>query len=176
MKVHFTGKIDKLTPPLQKKLDARFAKLGKLLDGQSEKEAHVILNAERHLKKAEITVNYAGHVMAGLATDSESFTALVKALDKLEKQLHKQSELKRESRKDGQSIKNTAPVEVSVPEPRAPRIFRVKLKNGRKPMSVEEAVLEIGAGKDYFVYRDDTTDRVSVLLRRRDGDFDLVEP
>jgi putative sigma-54 modulation protein len=29
--------------------------------------------------------------------------------------------------------------------------------------------------RDYLVYRDSETDRVSVLLRRRDGHFDLVE-
>jgi putative sigma-54 modulation protein len=28
---------------------------------------------------------------------------------------------------------------------------------------------------DYVVYRDAETDRVSVLVRRRDGHFDLVE-
>jgi hypothetical protein len=29
--------------------------------------------------------------------------------------------------------------------------------------------------RDYMVYRDAGTDRVSVLVRRRDGHFDLVE-
>jgi len=173
MKVHFTGKIETLTATLQKKLDARFVKLGKLLDGQSEKEAHVILNSERHVKKAEVTVNYHGHVMAGQGSHGDSFTALIQALDKLEKQMHKQAELKRESRRDGKTIKTTAPVEPETPEAKLPRIFRVK--NGRKPMSIEEAMLEISAKKDYIVFRDDTTDRMSVLLRRRDGNFDLVE-
>jgi hypothetical protein len=30
-------------------------------------------------------------------------------------------------------------------------------------------------GRDYIVYRDAGTDRVNVLVRRRDGHFDLVE-
>jgi hypothetical protein len=29
--------------------------------------------------------------------------------------------------------------------------------------------------RDYLVYRDAKSDRVSVLVRRRDGNFDLVE-
>jgi hypothetical protein len=29
--------------------------------------------------------------------------------------------------------------------------------------------------RDYVVFRDAKTDRVSVLLRRRDGHFDIVE-
>ena len=50
-----------------------------------------------------------------------------------------------------------------------------KLAQKRKPMTVEEAVMEMDKTKDYLVYWDAQTDRVSVLLRRRDGHFDLVE-
>jgi putative sigma-54 modulation protein len=42
-------------------------------------------------------------------------------------------------------------------------------------MTLEEALLEMDPGRDYLVYRDAETDRVTVLLRRRDGNFDLVE-
>ena len=55
------------------------------------------------------------------------------------------------------------------------RSIKVKPAQKRKPMTVEEAVLEMDKTRDYLVYRDAQTDRVSVLLRRRDGHFDLVE-
>ncbi len=42
-------------------------------------------------------------------------------------------------------------------------------------MTLEEALLEMEKKRDYLVYRDADTDRVSVLVRRPDGDFDLVE-
>ena len=42
-------------------------------------------------------------------------------------------------------------------------------------MTLDEALIEIEKGRDYLVYRDAETDRLSVLLRRRDGHFDLVE-
>jgi putative sigma-54 modulation protein len=42
-------------------------------------------------------------------------------------------------------------------------------------MTVEEALLEIDQDRDYLVYRDAQSDRVAVLLRRRDGNFDLIE-
>jgi hypothetical protein len=42
-------------------------------------------------------------------------------------------------------------------------------------MILEEALLEIEADRDYVVYRDAETNRVSVLLRRRDGNFELIE-
>jgi hypothetical protein len=42
-------------------------------------------------------------------------------------------------------------------------------------MTLEEAMLEMDVRSDYLVYRDAATDRVKVLVRRRDGQFDLVE-
>ena len=42
-------------------------------------------------------------------------------------------------------------------------------------MTLEEAMLEMDKDRDYLVYRDAETDRANVLVRRRDGHFDLVE-
>jgi hypothetical protein len=42
-------------------------------------------------------------------------------------------------------------------------------------MTLDEAVLEMDAARDYLVYRDTERDGLSVLVRRRDGHFDLIE-
>ncbi len=55
------------------------------------------------------------------------------------------------------------------------RVHRVKPHLRRKPMTLDEAMLEMDGRRDYLVYRDAETDRVKVLVRRRDGQFDLVE-
>ena len=47
MKVTYKGKLDALIPVQRKKLDAKLAKLGKLVDGKEEREAHVVLTSER---------------------------------------------------------------------------------------------------------------------------------
>jgi putative sigma-54 modulation protein len=54
------------------------------------------------------------------------------------------------------------------------RIYHVNQQK-RKPMTLDEAVIQMDNKRDYLVYRDAQTDRVSVLVRRRDGHFDLVE-
>jgi ribosome-associated translation inhibitor RaiA len=48
MKITYTGRQVELQPAELKRLEARFAKIGKLLDGKRESEAHVILSLERH--------------------------------------------------------------------------------------------------------------------------------
>jgi len=179
MKITYTGRQVELAPAQLKKLEARFAKVGKLLDGRKECEAHVILSLERHLHHAEVTINYYHHQLVGIASNSDLFTAIHSAIEKLEKQAVKTRtkwrDTKRTPRKTGEE---EAPAAVAEPEMNGEsegRVYRVNHHQKRKPMTLDEALLEMDKNRDYLVYRDAATDRVSVLLRRRDGNFDLVE-
>ena len=86
MKITYTGRQVELAPAQLKKLEARFAKVGKLLDGRKECEAHVILSLERRIHHAEATINYHHHQLVGIASDTDLFTAIHSAIEKLEKQ------------------------------------------------------------------------------------------
>jgi len=46
-----------------------------------------------------------------------------------------------------------------------------------KPMTAEEAALDLSDSNDHFVvFRDAETNRVGVLYKRQDGNFGLIEP
>lgn len=182
MKIAYTGRQVELAPAQLKKLEARFAKIGKLLDGRRECEAHIILSVERHLQQAEATVNYYGHQLVGVGSNTDLFTAIHSAAEKLEKQAVKARTKWRDTKRTPKAAA-TAPSEVeeaeveeaeSEPEPKR-LVYRVNHLSKRKPMTLEEALLEMEKQRDYLVYRDAETDRVSVLVRRRDGHFDLVQ-
>jgi putative sigma-54 modulation protein len=189
MKITYTGRQIELAPAQLKKVQARFAKIGKLLDGRKESEAHVVLSLERHLHHAEVTVNYHGNAMVGLGSNVDLFAAISDASEKLEKQAVKVTtkwrDTKRKPRAAAQSEPEPEPAEAEAhaetgsgaePEPESTRqIYRVNHHQKRKPMTLEEALLVMEKGRDYLVYRDAETDKVAVLVRRRDGDFDLVE-
>ncbi|MGO9009483.1 MAG: ribosome hibernation-promoting factor, HPF/YfiA family [Bryobacteraceae bacterium] len=181
MKITYTGRQVELAPAELKKLEARFAKIGKLLDGKRESEAHVILSLERHLHEAEATVNYYGHQLAGAGSSTDLFTAIHSAAEKLEKQAVKARTKWRDNKRTPHKGASEAETEAAQPEPEgeteaAPeqRVYHVNHHKKRKPMTLEEALLEMD-NREYVVYRDAETDRVSVLVRRRDGNFDLIE-
>jgi putative sigma-54 modulation protein len=183
MKITFTGRQVELAPAQQKKLEARFAKIGKLLDGRRESEAHVILSLERHLHQAEVTVNYYDHQLAGLGSSADLFTAIHSAAEKLEKQAVKARTKFRDNKRTPR--KETAPEaaagapgaepETEPDSEAASLVYQVEHHKKRKPMTLDEAMLQMTDRRDYLVYRDSETDRVSVLVRRRDGHFDLIE-
>ena len=185
MKVTYTGRHTQFTPQQEKKLEAKFSKFAKLLDrSQGEREAHVIITAERHLQHAEITVQFHDHPLVGIAASADEFTAILSAAGKLEKQVLKLRAKWRDTKRGPkQEWAEEAPLEASAPAATGiggdlgpeKRIFRVNRHANQKPMTLEEALLAMEGDRDYLVYRDAETDRVSVLLRRRDGHFDLVE-
>jgi putative sigma-54 modulation protein len=179
MKITYTGRQVELAPAQLKKLETRFVKIGKLLDGKRESEAHVILSLERHLHHAEVTVNYFNHQLVGLGSNSDLFNAIHAAAEKLEKQcvkaVTKWRDAKRTPRKGAPEVE-TEPAAPNGARPEAERrVYRVNHHQKRKPMTLDEALLEMDSSLDYLVYRDSETDRVSMLVRRRDGHFDLVE-
>jgi ribosome hibernation promoting factor len=177
MKITYTGRQVELAPAHLKKLEARFVKIGKLLDGRRECEAHVILSLERHLHHAEATINYYGHQLVGLGSSGDLFTAIHSAAEKLEKQCVKARtkwrDAKRTPHKAAPEVETERPAPAEAESER--QVYRVNHHQKRKPMTLDEAILEMDASRDYLVYRDAETDRVSVLVRRRDGNFDLVE-
>jgi len=187
MKITYTGRQVELAPAELKKLEARFAKIGVLLDGKKECEVHVVLSLERHLHHAEATTHYFGHQLAGLGSDNDLFTAIHAAAEKLEKQALKARtkwrDTKRTPHKEASEAETEQPAEAEVESEAEPssngalenRIHRVNHHQSRKPMTMEEAVLHLDKSRDYLVYRDTETDRIAVLIRRRDGDFDLIQ-
>ncbi len=183
MKVTYKGKLDSLLDVQRKKLDAKLDRLAKVVDGREEREAHFVLTSERHTHNAELTVSVRDHVMVGAGSSSDLLSAMTTAIDKLEKQVRKlRAKFRDTHRGPDQSLRAKPVVEVEAapedvaeePEPSG-QIFRVNHRANQKPLTLEEALLEIEDGRNYLVYRDADSDRLSVLLRRRDGNFDLVE-
>lgn len=198
MNVTFTGKQGELPANLQRKLDSRLAKLSKLFDRNgAEKGVHVAVSQERHLTKAEFTANFYDHSIVGLGSGPDYFAAVCEALDRAEKQALKVRAKFRDTKKGSKEQRvaalsvpaaapapskvkakpatNGKPAKVVAPaKSGAVRVNRIDHHEKQKPMTLEEAMIEIGT-RDYMVYRDADRDCVSVLMRRKDGSFDLVE-
>jgi putative sigma-54 modulation protein len=194
MKISYTGNLEAVAARSRTKLEAKLQKLSKMLERRGEKEAHIVITKERFLHKVEITINAKGHSMVGIGADADASVAALAAFDKLEKQVLKLGarwrDTKRTRDKEADGAKASAVLTpVVTPSKKAlpagptdntkkasrKRVFRVNHSDGSKPMTLEEAMLEMEASQDYLIYRDAQTDRLTVLMRRADGHFDLIE-
>jgi putative sigma-54 modulation protein len=183
MKITYTGRHEEIPAKQRAKLEAKLQKLSKMLDRKGEREAHVILSQERFSHKVEITVNAWDHAMVGAGSSSDMVTAAHEALERLEKQILKVRGKFRDSTRHKGKVTVAQVVEARPAAKGSKRakasngpaakgrkkVFRVDNRDGKKPMTLEEAMLEMETSQDYMVYRDARTDRVAVLMRRLDG-------
>ncbi len=175
MKVIYTGGNGEFTAADKTPLEAKLAKLGKKIDKKGEKDAHVILTAEKRGKKAEITVNYLHHSFAGAGSGKNFPPAVSEALTKLEKQIDKLTAKQRDGKRNGVKIAVVAAAAAvkTTPAPSGPRLCEAKVS--KKPMSIDEAVLVAARKKvNYVAFRDADSGGISVVIQRPDGDFDVV--
>jgi len=192
MNITFTGKQDKLTASQERKLATQFLKLSKLLEKRGEKVAQVVLKATRHEHRAEVRINFHEQVLVANATATDQYTAMMDAAAKVEQQAIKLLSKYRDSKREETVRKPAAEPAVPVAAgkaaktkgakkekpAKAPKPAKVMKPGGRtmaKPMTAEEAILAMDADSDYAVFTDAETGRAGIVVRRRDGKFDLIE-
>jgi ribosome hibernation promoting factor len=179
MRLELTGRQFAITPGARKLVERGIARTLKLLH-DSVISAHVVLTRQRGLVRAEVTVHVSReHFLHGEGAGADVQIALTKATAKIQHQAEKlKGKWKGRKRLDAIARGQVRPVDgaASGTEDRGRRIIRTK-RYAVKPMSVEDAAAEISDRNDaVIVFRNSTTDVVTVLYRRTDGNLGLIEP
>ncbi|HPD56977.1 MAG TPA: ribosome-associated translation inhibitor RaiA [Smithellaceae bacterium] len=149
-------------------------KLNKYLDTPAE--AHIILSMEKFRSIVEVNFSTNGWNINAKEKDKDMRLAIDKCIDKIEKQIKKQKEKVRERKPI--SIRHGKDKTERLDETEdlsANRVVETR-KIILKPMSLDEAVMELEETKAAFViYRDSSSEKVSVVYRRDDGQYGLME-
>jgi putative sigma-54 modulation protein len=142
--------------------------------------AQVVITREKTRFRAELTLHARGeHFLHAEATGRDAETAFAAAFDKVDRQVHKLKDKWAVKRRRGSPAKAAALA--AAPAGREDGAGQVRIVRARrydvKPMSVDEAALEVSDGRDAFVvFRNSTTEKINVLFRRADGHLGLIEP
>jgi putative sigma-54 modulation protein len=197
MRLELTGRHVNITPGVRTMVEDRLAHTLRMLN-DSAVSAQVVLSKEKARHHADVTVHARGeHFLHGEAAARDIATALGVAVDKIDQQARKLKGKWTERKRRGISVAKAAS---AAPRPErggrgfsaerrperavaargrdtdGPRIIRVR-RYAVKPMTVEDAAAEIGDSRDaVIVFRNSASDMVTVLFRRPDGNFGLVEP
>jgi putative sigma-54 modulation protein len=140
-------------------------------------EVSVILALEKRSNIAEVIVNVnRAQITAKETNEDNMYTAIDLVMDKIERQAKKYKD-KLTSHKDQQ---RSARHNIFSPEDFAGMHDNSLIKSETiaiRTMSADQAVLELGeSDDDFFVFKNEDTDKVNVMYRRRSGDFGLIEP
>ena len=174
MRVIISGRGVVITPAFKARVDQKMQKLSRILP--KIHEAKVVLSAEKYRRTAEVTLLGQGRAFHSEETAPEMTAAVDLAVDALARQVRRTKDRLRQ--KKPRVSARRAPAQTSPDAGVAAGEPVVVLRQAApKPMSVEEAAMQLRLRRDQFlVFTNATTDTVNVLYRRKDGVLGLIEP
>ena len=178
MRLTLTGRQVDITAGLRRLVEKKLARLDRVLNTKAV-SGQVELSLEKFRHVAEITVHArGGHLLQGRAVTTSWGESLADAADRIAQQATTLKGKWETRKRAARPARRTPAAETAAPLPaaQARRIVRAK-RYAVKPMSLDEAAAAVGPAPDAFVvFRNEVTDGVSVMFRRRDGDLGLIEP
>jgi len=178
------GRNLEITDAIRDYVEKKLSRLDRYQNGELMAKVVLSLAGSPHVEKrakAEIQLDLPGGLLRVEEEDQDLYAAIDRMVDRLEVQLKRYKERRFVGRRH--SYQGPPPPEVrdmealrKPEEEEGPRIVRVK-RFEMRPMDPEEAVFQMEAlGHDFFVFRNAKTEEISVVYRRKDGNYGLIEP
>ena len=165
---------DKLvvTDAIKAHIENKIGKLEKYFDNADNIKAHVIIRVKDNDQIIEVTIPTSKFTLRAEEKHSDLYAAVNLVIDKLERQIRKNktrlnAKLKKEPKVD-------FIFDFEEPEENEDKV--IKRKNlDIKPMDEEEAILQMELlGHDFFVFKNVEEECTSVLYRRKDGNYGII--
>lgn len=173
------GENIEVTEAIRNYAEKKLGKLERYFQNVPEANANVNLKVYTDkTAKVEVTIPLPYLVLRAEETSIDLYGSIDLVVDKLERQVRKyKTKINRKSREKGFDVA----AEVSALEERVEEdndqleIVRTK-RISLKPMDSEEAVLQMNMlGHNFFIFEDAETNGTSIVYRRKDGKFGLIE-
>lgn len=180
MEVSISSRGMPVTPRLDSVAREKISRLDRYLDGLERAVVH--FSEERNPRitdrdVCEITLEGSGHHVRCKTAGRDPYTAVDKAIAKLERQLRarKTKLLDKYHGAETRTDKHAEANPVNIPDAEDIRFVREK-QFVSTPMTAVEAVQEMELLRhDFFLFTSTETGRASVVYRRLEGDYGLLE-
>lgn len=174
MKVSIRGKNITVTQGIQEKVEKKLSKLDKYFITK-DVEAKVLVRTYPTGQKIEVTIPTEYVLLRAEEVNDDLYDAIDLVIDKLEGQIRKyKTKLSRKS-KNNKLAFNIATLEELDDDDEEDVIVKTKTIDP-KPMDMEEAIMQMELiGHTFFVYLDSESNKVSVVYKRDNGGYGLLE-
>ena len=176
MKFKIIGRRYDVTDKIRDYVEKKLGKLDKFF--KDESEARVVIGTIKDNDYIEATTYAAGMMYRAEASDKEILAAIDKIVDVIERQIRKNKtrlskRIKRDATLDANLISGATYTEGE--ETKEFEVVKTK-RFTVKPMSVEEAILQMNLlGHTFFVFKNQETDEMNVVYKRKDGKYAVIE-
>ena len=143
-------------------------------------EATVVIKNEKLEYIVEVTIPMSKRVVRAEVSADDMMTAVDKAVDIIERQIVRyKKRLKTQMKKNAAFKAEYDAINIPVDDADDDTLYKIEKskKFEIRPMSAEEAVMQMELlGHSFFVFRNDETELINVVYKRKDGSFGLIEP
>jgi len=170
MKIKIAGRHTDASPALRDYVIEKTEALERFFDRIISVD--VVLSVEKERQIADFHAHLTNRKLITAREEStDMYASIDKAIDRMKRQLVKFKDQLHDVR-----VANNVPGTEESEEVKERQIIRSEAYFP-KPMTAEEAALQLEAiEKDFLVFVDADTDLVSIIYRRNDGNFGLIEP
>lgn len=180
LKINVRGENIEVTEAIRNYVIKKLDRMNKYFDDNSEQIAHVNLKVYPNSKtKVEVTIPLPYLVLRAEEMNDDLYAGIDLVIDKLERQVRKyKTKINRKSREKG--IKDFQVFDEEIENEEETRDNELKVVRTKhvalKPMDVEEAILQMNMMEhDFFIFEDAETNGISIVYKRNDGKFALIE-
>lgn len=172
MKIKIVTRKMELTPAIESYVEKKISKLSKFFN--DEADATVTLSAQKGNHIAELTIYYGGMVFRCEERCDDLYRSIDIIEDLMERQVRKHK-TKLEKRLKKNNIVVPEDFAADVAEEKEFTIVKTK-KYAKKPMSAEEAILQMNlSGHSFYIFDNSDTGSVAVVYKRNDENYGLIE-
>lgn len=171
--VNYTGRNTEITPQTKKYCERRLRIIEKILDDPLEVDVVVTVEKSRHI--VEINLKSKGGTINSVEETHSLSDSLNAAFDNLERRVKKEKEKVIKGKRKKIRGRESSPV---FQEEKKPQVKIVPSQSfSAKPMSVDEALFQLKSSKENaFMFRRVNSPGWSVLFKKKDGSYGLIEP
>ena len=173
MKYVIRGPKMEVTDAIKNYIESKVGKLDKYFETPDNITANVLVSAKGKKQKVEVTIPVKKIILRAEVEHEDLYASIDLVTDKLEGQIRKN---KSRIKKQTKNIKEFNVDYVVEPEENEESVIVKRKTIEMKPMDEEEAILQMNLlDHDFFIFKDESSETVSILYRRKDGNYGIIE-
>ena len=174
MDIIIRGSKLEITEAMESYAKEKISRLEKYLENSDDTHATILVKIHGHLHIVEVTIPLKNFILRAEESKDDFYAAIDTVTDKLERQIRKNKT--RIAAKKNKEVKDFAYDYIqSIEEESEEKIVKRK-KIEVKPMDEEEAILQMELlGHDFYMFKNIETNKMSVVYKRKHGDYGVIE-
>lgn len=171
MRIDIRGDKIKITEGMKNQIEEKIGHLDSYFKEPESLKAYVVVRVKNNEDIIEVTVPTPKFTLRSETSDKDFYAALNTSIDKLERQIRKNKTKLKKKFKD--TLKYEM-IDMEIEEEQVSNITKRK-ELTLHLMDEEEAVLQMELlGHDFYIFKNSDTDNVSVVYKRKDGEYGII--